>query len=192
MTADAKKFTQRGVRYLEGGPGRSGWLPTQESDDHLYARPYLKLLMMGEPRAWARAIPTASGKAVTPKVVRDAESAWGDLASVAMGPRSPWDGPVGLCLHAIWGDDAGTLLKRQGLKQHQKRWAHFPGVPDVSNVLKLVEDGVSGIIYTDDRRITSAMAHQWIAPRGEPSRVSATFAFYLPDATLSGPPTWVL
>lgn len=95
---------------------------------------------------------TGRGHTYTPQRTRDAEEYIGQVAAIAMlahGHRQPFDEPLGL---------------RATFELPDRR-----GLPDTSNLVKLVEDAVNGIVWTDDRLVEEIAARRLIRPGTEGS-----------------------
>ena len=101
-------------------------------------------------KAVARSARTNRGHYTPPKT-RAYEAAVGTMASIAMRGREPIDDCVALCLRAIFEIPASwSAAKRNRAIVGEI----LPGVkPDLSNIIKAIEDGVKGIVLTDDARI---------------------------------------
>lgn len=90
---------------------------------------------------------TGQGRTFTPQRTRDAEEYIAQVAAIAMlaaGHRQPFDEPLGLRATFVLPD-------RRGLA-------------DTSNLLKLIEDSVNEIVWTDDKWVEEIAARRLIQP----------------------------
>ena len=100
--------------------------------------------------------PSKSGKRkgpghFTPKATRAYETAIGTMAAIAMRGRQPIDDCVTMDLRAVFPIPASWS---QAKRNRAIVGEIAPGVkPDLSNIAKAVEDGMKGIVLTDDARI---------------------------------------
>lgn len=109
--------------------------------------------ILGEPVAKERPRFTKIGRTYTPKKTLDYESKVAKIAKLAMGSSEPLETPVAIYVYVTFPIPKSYSKKRSqaclsGLEKHIKR-------PDLSNVIKSVEDGMNGIVYKDDSQITS-------------------------------------
>ncbi|GEP09851.1 RusA family crossover junction endodeoxyribonuclease [Methylobacterium gnaphalii] len=83
----------------------------------------------------------------TPKRQRDFMALAKLAAHQAMGNRPPLEGPVELCVEAVFLYPKGWSTK--------KRAAHTWKLsrPDLSNIEKLVEDSLNEIVFLDDSQV---------------------------------------
>ncbi|UFW91009.1 RusA family crossover junction endodeoxyribonuclease [Bradyrhizobium barranii] len=87
----------------------------------------------------------------TPAKTVSYERAVGTMARLAMRSRPPIDGCVSLCVRAVFEIPATWS---QAKKDRALVGEIRPGVkPDLSNIIKAIEDGMNGIVLTDDARI---------------------------------------
>jgi Holliday junction resolvase RusA-like endonuclease len=110
----------------------------------------------GKKTSQTRGAPKGGGKLkgrghYTPSKTRAYEAAVGAMASIAMRGRAPIDDCVALCLRAVFEIPASwSTAKRNRAIVGEI----LPGVkPDLSNIIKAIEDGMKGIVLTDDARI---------------------------------------
>jgi Holliday junction resolvase RusA-like endonuclease len=92
-------------------------------------------------------------QAYTPEKTRTYETLIRDAAIEAMGTSEPLETPVTLYLYIRVPIPKSYSKKKleaclNGMDQPIKK-------PDASNILKSVEDGMNGIVYTDDSQIIS-------------------------------------
>lgn len=77
-----------------------------------------------------------------------------EAAAAAMGSSEPLETPVTLCLYFSLPIPASWSKKRQ---ERAKAQEELPIVkPDLDNLFKACCDGMNGIVYKDDKQITSA------------------------------------
>lgn len=104
-----------------------------------------------------------AGVAFTPTPTRNAEAYVRLLASQAMAGRPPLEGPLELRLAAIF-EPPRSWSKRKtaaalcGLIQPTGR-------PDATNVAKLIEDALNGVVYRDDAQIVRLSASKRYGPQ---------------------------
>lgn len=104
-----------------------------------------------------------NGHTYTPERTRNAEAYVRMLAAQEMAGRAPFPGPVALTLRAIMPVPASWSKKKQA--------AALAGEilptrkPDLSNVLKLVEDGLNGIVIVDDVQIVDQSVQKRYGPQ---------------------------
>jgi Holliday junction resolvase RusA-like endonuclease len=94
---------------------------------------------------------TRHGTRYKPRKTRAYEVAVGVMASIAMRGRLPIDECVTMDMRAVF-----TIPKSwsQAKRNRAITGEISPGVkPDLSNIAKAVEDGMKGIVFTDDARI---------------------------------------
>ena len=91
------------------------------------------------------------GTRYKPKATRLYEAAIGTMATIAMRGRAPIDECVMMDLRAIFPIPKSWS---QAKRNRAIVGEIAPGVkPDLSNIAKAVEDGMKGIVFTDDARI---------------------------------------
>lgn len=124
------------------------------------------LTMPGPPVPWRRPGATrgrAQGRRNEDQH-RDGLDAWAQLWMVSGRPRLPDD--AGVCMDVLF------LLRRPDY-HYDRRGRLRPEyaeatphniVPDLSNLMKLVEDGLNGLAWPDDRRIVDAHPRKRFAP----------------------------
>jgi len=100
----------------------------------------------GEVVPWARA--GAMGKRhFTPKRQADFMSVVRTIAAVAMRGKSPLSGPVSMDVRA-------TYLVPESWSKKRKDAAYWKSTkPDSSNIVKLLEDSISKIVFADDAQV---------------------------------------
>lgn len=136
-------------------------------------KPLFQLTIPMRPQQKERHRSTKRGKIYTPEKTRRAEAFIGDQcllcllsASQGIGPHvfPPPDAPLQLVCHFVYA----TKTK--------KKWGKYKvSKPDLSNLVKLVEDALNGVVYHDDSQIASYgnSTKRW----GEKDSVS--FALYI-------------
>lgn len=110
----------------------------------------------GKRTSRTRGAPKGGGKLkgmghFTPSKTRAYEAGVGTMARLAMRSRPPIDACVALSLRAVFEIPASwSQAKRHRALTGEIR----PGVkPDLSNIIKAIEDGMKNIVLTDDARI---------------------------------------
>jgi Holliday junction resolvase RusA-like endonuclease len=79
------------------------------------------------------------------------------FAASAMGDRQPIQGPVGLVIRCYLKRQTALTWKSKPMPAcfaDQKR-------PDLSNILKAVEDGMTGVAFVDDRQVVLGIQEKW-------------------------------
>ena len=112
--------------------------------------------MPGIPRGKERPrIGKVAGRAIafTPPKTRSEEGAVRMFAAAAMADRPPMEGPLEMRLLARTMIPASWPVKKQNsaLAGDIKP----TGRPDLSNITKLYEDGMNGIVWKDDAQVVS-------------------------------------
>lgn len=116
------------------------------------------VVLMGEPRAWARARLGKRGVPFTPGKQRDYGAALRLAAQEQMAGRAPFDCPLHMELRAelpiprSWSKKKQEAALRREILPTKK--------PDLSNLTKIIEDAWNGVIYRDDALIVSANARK--------------------------------
>jgi Holliday junction resolvase RusA-like endonuclease len=116
----------------------------------------------GKPVAKGRARHARRGKIVTtftPPETERYENLVKMAARQGMGMREPFGGPIRLILNIDLPIPGGWSMKRQTMAAGALIGATKK--PDVSNVLKAVEDGMNGVVYADDSQIVDL----WVSKR---------------------------
>lgn len=92
-----------------------------------------------------------SGRHYKPAATRSYEADIGTMAAIAMRGREPIDECVMMDMRAVFPIPASWS---QAKRNRAIVGEIAPGVkPDLSNIAKAVEDGMKGIVFTDDARI---------------------------------------
>jgi Holliday junction resolvase RusA-like endonuclease len=113
----------------------------------------IQLIIPGEPMGKARARMTKTGFVYTPKKTVNYEVLIKELFIVKYPDFHPFNGPVRLNLSA-WMKMPKTSRKRtEAMERGEIRPAKKP---DISNILKSIEDGLNGLAYCDDKQIVEA------------------------------------
>ena len=111
----------------------------------------ISITVPGEPVAKARPRFTKNGHVYTPKKTAVYEQVIGLHARAAMKGHKILTGPIRLSVNAFFGIPKSWNLKQKtkamsGALRHTKK-------PDLSNIIKSVEDALNGIVYADDAQI---------------------------------------
>lgn len=114
----------------------------------------LMFTVYGEPVAKGRARHARRGNHVityTPEKTKTYENEVAMMAKAAMGSTKPLFGAVEVFIYLTYPIPQSYSKKRSeaclsGDEKHTKK-------PDLSNVIKSIEDGMNGIVYNDDSQI---------------------------------------
>ena len=88
---------------------------------------------------------------------REEKVKWGLQVEAQHGDRPLYEGPIHLDIN-FYFSPGNALLKR--ISQEEGRVFHHYYRPDLSNLIKFVEDAITGIVYRDDCIIASIDAHK--------------------------------
>ena len=107
----------------------------------------------GEPVAKGRPRFTKQGRTYTPAKTKKYEDEVRMMAKAAMGSSEPLETPVSVFIHITLPIPQSYSKKRSedclnGFERPTKR-------PDLTNIIKSIEDGMNGIVYKDDSQIVS-------------------------------------
>lgn len=102
---------------------------------------------------------TRKGHVYTPARTQSDEAVVRHLASLKMRGKPPLTGPIGLHIRIVCNHP-----KSWSKKQRLARWV--TGKPDCDNVLKLLADGMNGIVYGDDAQIAQVLVSRMYDPCG--------------------------
>jgi Holliday junction resolvase RusA-like endonuclease len=113
----------------------------------------------GEPVAKGRPRVTTRGKfpvVYTPEKTRTYETEVGMMAKAAMGNTEPLEGALEAFIYVTFAVPPSYSKKRTAacLSETEK----YIKKPDLTNVVKSVEDGMNGIVFRDDSQIMSLHA----------------------------------
>lgn len=75
-----------------------------------------------------------------------------------------FDGPVELTVEFVLPRPAGHYTKAGG--RLKKSAPAFPALPDLSKLVRAIEDAMSGVVYNDDRQIVRTVSSKRYAARG--------------------------
>lgn len=105
----------------------------------------------GRVQPWQRPRPRGHGYGyITPKATINYEKIVASESKIAMGSRPPFKGSISLTVHLIEGvPPSYSKLKRQRCLAGDI----FPSGCDIDNQTKSLLDGMSGVIYDDDRQV---------------------------------------
>lgn len=111
----------------------------------------ISITVPGEPVAKARPRFTKNGHVYTPKKTAVYEQVIGLHARAAMKGHKILTGPIRLSVTAFFSIPKSWTLSQKakamsGALRHTKK-------PDLSNIIKSVEDALNGIVYADDAQI---------------------------------------
>ncbi len=102
------------------------------------------------------------GHAYTPKKTRTKEGIVASLAMDAMAGRPPIEGPVSMSITAVLPIPESWPKKRKAAALAQEE---APAKrPDLTNLIKLAEDSLNGIVYRDDAQIVALSASKRYGP----------------------------
>ena len=102
-------------------------------------------------------------RAYTPARTRDYETALRNQALVVMGPRRPLSGPLSVSIEA-WMPIPASWSRRQF--DRAVAGATLPASkPDSDNILKIIGDGCNGIVWHDDRQLTTVVIRKRYGPK---------------------------
>ena len=109
----------------------------------------------GEPRSWkAPQFNRKTGSAYKPKQEKVwQESIWGQAMPYA--PAEPWTGPVGLIVRFRF-----PMPKTWPKWKKAKEQVWHDSSPDLSNLVKALEDALKGVFFEDDRQVVSCRAQK--------------------------------
>ena len=126
----------------------------------------ISITVPGEPVAKARPRFTKNGHVYTPQKTAVYEQVIGLHARAAMKGKKILTGAIKLSVTAYMPIPQSWSLKQKtkamsGALRHTKR-------PDLSNIIKSVEDGMNGVVYADDSQIDdSHIVKRYGIPRTE-------------------------
>jgi len=109
------------------------------------------VVLLGHPTAWARSRPRPGGGYINPQKQRDHTTALQVVAMQEMAGRRPFDEPLRMDIEAQFEiPPSWSRRRREGALRGDERPAKKP---DLSNILKQIEDAFNGIIFRDDALI---------------------------------------
>lgn len=133
----------------------------------------LKFTVLGDPQGKGRPR-FYRGRAVTPKKTRDYEALVRHEAQQAlehMVQLPDMNAPCEVTINAYFAiPQSYTKKKRQQIAE-SGAWVVRPGKPDVDEVIKILSDGMNGIVYRDDVQVVSLRAKKHWCEGEEPPRV---------------------
>jgi Holliday junction resolvase RusA-like endonuclease len=99
---------------------------------------------------------TGNGRTYADPATKAYETMVGMCARIAMGPLKPLEGPVSLQIEAV------AIPPASWSKERRRRAAsgfEYPTVkPDMSNIVKAIEDGCKAIAWLDDKQVVELQA----------------------------------
>jgi len=117
----------------------------------------LKLTIPGEPTGKGRAR-TGKWGTYTPEKTVNYETLVKEMFAVTYPDHKPWLGPVAICISCHYSIPASTSKKK---KEMMLTTELLPlKKPDLSNVLKIIEDALNKIAYNDDSQIVGAQIYK--------------------------------
>ncbi|HVI27506.1 RusA family crossover junction endodeoxyribonuclease [Hansschlegelia sp.] len=108
----------------------------------------------GLPVAWARA-GRGGGVTFTPAKQRSFMADCRTIAAAAMKGRAPLSGPIEMSVVFAYPWPASWSAKKRAAPGAEWKVSR----PDGSNLRKLIEDAINGVVYGDDAQIASG--HDW-------------------------------
>lgn len=111
----------------------------------------ISFVISGEVKGKQRPRMTRRGHVYTPEATRLAEAEVARLGREAMGDRPLLTGPVtlGVIIHTAPPKSVSKAVRAAMLANQ----VHPTKKPDLDNVLKLIGDGLNGVVYVDDSQI---------------------------------------
>jgi len=110
----------------------------------------IQLTIPGEPMSKARPRMTRSGIVYTPKKTLNYETLIRELFIIKYPDFQPFEGPVRMSLSAWLKMPKTSKKKVEAMKSGEIRPTKKP---DMSNILKSVEDALNNLAYYDDKQI---------------------------------------
>ena len=101
------------------------------------------------------------GRAVTPKKTRDYETLVRHEAQQAlehMVQLPNFEAPCEVTIDAYYSIPKSYTKKQRRQIAESGAWVVRPGKPDLDNVIKILGDGMNGIVYRDDVQVVSLRA----------------------------------
>jgi crossover junction endodeoxyribonuclease RusA len=86
-------------------------------------------------------------------------------AQAAMGERAPFDCPLALSVRFVRKRPGGHYTGKGALSATGRRMPYPTQKPDVTKLLRAVEDALTGIVYTDDALISEQYAEKIFGDR---------------------------
>ena len=111
----------------------------------------IAFVVSGRPQPKERAAPDKFGNMRTPEATLIAERHVEELSRKAMRGLAPLAGAVRLSLNIIFETPA-SWNKAQKIAAIEGKMPHV-STPDADNVLKMISDGMNGIVYYDDAQV---------------------------------------
>ena len=113
-----------------------------------------------------------TGAVITPKTTRDFEKWIAMNARVNLGEFEPLGGPVHLRVEFLFPRPKKPAKGHVLHGNPGRAWLAWR--PDLSNIIKAVEDGLNGIAYSDDSQIVSITALKLYAAENEQAGTRVT------------------
>ena len=118
---------------------------------------FVAFTIPAEPIAFARS--GGNGKVrFTPKRQRDFMALVQLAAHTAMNGQPPIDGPIELCIRAVYRVPSSWSKKRAA----EARWR--TSRPDVDNLAKLICDALNEIVFGDDAQVATLIVQKMYGP----------------------------
>jgi Holliday junction resolvase RusA-like endonuclease len=128
-----------------------------------YVGKNLGFVLMGEPVAWARAGRRAGGGSYTPRKQKAHMEAvkWSALQKLGADRKRLWEVPVEVEVIAYFKPSKSWPAWKkaaaiEGSYPHTKK-------PDADNLVKLVKDALSGVVYRDDSFVVDQIGRKRFA-----------------------------
>jgi len=126
-------------------------------------------LPVAQPRQRTRVVATGGRVFATNYTPKDAPvqsfKAAIRLAASAVYHGAPLTGPLAMTLYCFFPRSKSITWKNKPMPRIPKQ-----GKPDVSNILKAVEDALNGLLYVDDAQLVRVVVEKWIAAGDEQPR----------------------
>lgn len=122
----------------------------------------IMLTVPGQPIAKARPRRTKAGITYTPKQTVNYETLIKELFAVKYPDFVPFEGPLRMTLLAWMKIPGASKIKTEAMKKGDILPTKKP---DISNILKAVEDALESVAYINDRQIIRLIMDKKYSPR---------------------------